>query len=188
MKPIFIKSKIYDVRKKKIMLDYDLAKIYGVKTKVLNQAIKRNKSKFPKDFMFQLNAREWKKIANIDTIIEKVVENKTNRSQIVTGSKHRSKKFLPFAFTEHGVGMLASVLNSPKAVKMNVAIVRAFIALKEFAVEYKELARQIHELKKKTGDHDHQLNEIYAVIESLLNIKISQQKLKNGPRIGLTKN
>src|SRR5688572_2890715 len=114
MKMILIKSKIYQIRGKKVMLDYDLAKIYGVKTKVLNQAIKRNRKKFPRDFMFQLNTREWKKIASVNTIIENVAEKKMNRSQFVTGSKHRSKKFLPYAFTEHGVGMLASVLNSPK--------------------------------------------------------------------------
>lgn len=179
---ILIKSKIFQIRGKKVMLDYDLAKIYGVKTKVLNQAIKRNRKKFPRDFMFQLNTREWKKIASISTVIKNVVEKKTRRSQNVTASKYRNKQFLPFAFTEHGVGMLASVLNSPKAIKMNVAIVRAFIALKEFASEYRELAKQIQELKKKTGDQDEQLKEIYSVIESLLNIKIAQTKLQTRQR------
>lgn len=183
MKQILIQSKIYHVRGKKVMLDYDLAKIYGVKTKVLNQAIKRNSRRFPRDFMFQLNAREWNKIATLDTVIQNVAEKKTMRSQFVTASNKRNKQFLPYAFTEHGVGMLASVLKSPKAVKMNVAIVRAFIALKEFAAEYRELARQIHELKKKTGDQDTQLKEIYTVIESLLNIKIAQTKLQTSRRL-----
>jgi hypothetical protein len=93
MKQILIQSRIYHVRGKKVMLDYDLAKIYGVKTKVLNQAIKRNQKKFPRDFMFQLNVREWNKIAGLATVIRNVAENKTNRSQFVTGSKYRSKHF-----------------------------------------------------------------------------------------------
>lgn len=131
------------------MPDYDPAKIYGVKTKVLNQAIKRNRKKFPRNFMFQLNARGWKKIASINTIIENVAEKENEPVTNCVGSKHRSKKFLPYAFTEHGVGMLAGVLNSPKAIKRSVAIVRAFIALKEFASEYREPAKQIQKLKKR---------------------------------------
>jgi phage regulator Rha-like protein len=148
------------------MLDFDLAELYEVETKVLNQAVKRNIDRFPDDFMFKLTEEEWQIL----------------RSQIVTlrfegHGKH--PKYLPYAFTEHGVTMLASVLKSPKAVQMNIAIVRAFIALRQYAMNYEELAEQINELRDKTGTHDAQLNQIYAAIESLLKDKAAQEDWKD---------
>jgi hypothetical protein len=108
MQTPIIRDKIYDIRGQKVMVDFDLAALYGVETKVFNQAVKRNINRFPEDFMFQLTLEEW------------------NSSQIVTASrKFRNKGALPYAFTEHGVSMPASVLRSEKAVQMSIAVVRA---------------------------------------------------------------
>jgi len=126
------------------MLDFDLAELYNVETKVLNQAVKRNLNRFPERFMFRLDVIEWESI----------------RSQIVTAS-HQSKRNVnvtPFAFTEHGVTMLSSVLRSKKAIEVNIAIVDAFIALKEFALNYKELAIRLGELEGKFSDVTQAIN------------------------------
>ena len=119
-----IETKIYEVRGQKVMLDFDLANLYEVETRVLNQAVKRNIDIFPDDFMFQLTPKEWE----------------TMSSQIVmTYPLKRPKTAYPLAFTEHGVAMLANVLKSKKARQTSIAIVRAFIALKQFALTHKEL-------------------------------------------------
>jgi ORF6N domain len=150
-----IHNKIFEVRGQKVMLDFDLAALYEVETKVLNQAVKRNSDKFPEDFMFRLTVNEWEFIL----------------SQNVTSSqKHRGT--IPYAFTEHGVTMLASVLRSKKAIDMNIAIVRAFIAMRHFANSHKELFEQINDLRKemqtRLGEHDTQLGAIYDALENLL--------------------
>ena len=133
-------------------------------TKVLNQAVKRNIDRFPKDFMFRLTQIEWQKILN--------------RSQIVTGSqKHREGQYLPYAFTEHGVAMLASVLRSPKAIEVNISIVRAFIALRRFALNYKELAQKIAELEKK---YDHQFDDVFNALKLLSSER--KMKIEQGER------
>ncbi|MGZ5219567.1 MAG: ORF6N domain-containing protein [Chitinophagaceae bacterium] len=166
-----IHNKIYEIRGQKIMLDFDLADLYEVETKALNQAVKRNKDRFPKDFMFQLSKEEWELL----------------RSQIVTLEKDgRGKypKYLPFAFTEHGVTMLASVLRSEKAIKMNIAIVRAFIALRQFAINYKELAEQVKELRGTVDNHNGQLNQIYDALENLLDDKVTHKKWVEREPIG----
>ena len=148
-----IQNKIYEVRGFKVMLDFDLAEIYEVETRALNQAVKRNLERFPKDFMFRLTAKEWKGMS----------------SQIVmTYPQKRPKTAFPYAFTEHGVTMLASVLKSDKAIKMNVSVVRAFIALRQFAVNYDKLASEINALKEITGSHNNQLNQIYDALENLM--------------------
>ncbi|HKB43007.1 MAG TPA: ORF6N domain-containing protein [Chitinophagaceae bacterium] len=169
---IVIQQKIYEVRGHKVMLDFDLAELYEVETRALNQAIKRNIESFPKDFMFRLTAKEWK----------------TMSSQIVmTYPGKRPKTALPYAFTEHGVTMLASVLKSSKARKMNIAIVRAFIALKKFVLENSEILGQLKELKERIGDHDIQLNQIYNAIENLPDDKTEQKSWKERERIGFKK-
>src|SRR5581483_6200829 len=145
-----IQQKIYEVRGEKVMLDFDLAKLYEVQTKALNQAVKRNIDRFPSDFMFRLSGDEWEGM----------------RSQFVTAyQSKRNTAVTPYAFTEHGVTMLASVLKSEKAVKMNIFIVRAFIALRQFALQYKDLADEIGEIKATVADHGDQLTRIYAAIE-----------------------
>ena len=114
MEDAIIQNRIYEIRGIKVMFDFDLAELYEVGTKVLNQAVKRNISRFPEDFMFRLNTQEWN----------------NNWSQIVTSSrKHRGKSYLPYVFNEHGVTMMASVLRSDRAIQMNIAIVRVFKSL-----------------------------------------------------------
>lgn len=145
-----IQSRIYEVRGQKVMLDFDLAELYEVETRILNQAVKRNIDLFPEDFMFQLSKEEWER----------------NSSQIVMSSrKHRGKIYLPLAFTEHGVTMLASVLKSKKARQTCIAIVRAFIALKQFVLSYKELSVKLKELESR---YNKQFKDVYEAINYLL--------------------
>jgi hypothetical protein len=130
-----IASVIRTIRGKKVILDADLARIYDVPTKALNQAVKRNLKRFPNDFLFQLTLEE---VADL------------NRSQFVTGSqKHRDPRLLPYAFTENGAIMAANVLNSPEAVRMSVFVVRAFVQMRALLGGTKELARQLADLEKK---------------------------------------
>jgi len=142
------------------MLDRDLAKLYGVTTKVLNQAVKRNIKRFPEDFMFQLS---WKEAESL-------------RSQFVTLNKPGSEaskrgkhiKYLPYAFTEHGVAMLSSVLNSERAIQVNILIMRAFTKLREILLTHKELAEKMEALEKKYSEHDQTIKEIFQAIKQLL--------------------
>ena len=191
MKADLIQKQIYEVRGEKIMIDFDLAQLYEVETRVLNQAIKRNIESFPKDFMFRLTAKEWKEVVSSQTLI---IENfeKTNSSQFVMSSvKFRGAKYLPYAFTEHGVTMLASILKSPKARKMNIAIVRAFIALKKFVSKNDAVLELVKELKERIDEHDVQLSSIYDAIEGLLDEKENENNKKIGweerERIGFKK-
>ena len=151
------------------MLDADLAEIYCIETKVLNQSVRRNKGRFPEDFMFILNESDLQGM----------------RSQFVTASRaKRNITALPYAFTEHGVTMLASVLRSETAIKMNIAIVRAFIAMRQSIITANDVSAQLEHLKTRISNHDVQLNEIYTVIENLLDEKASQQDWKDRDRIG----
>jgi len=151
-----VATKIYIIRNQKIMLDSDLAELYGVETKVLNQAVKRNLHRFPKDFMFQLTEKEY--LTNL-------------KSQFVTSSldkkpqKWGGKRKLPFAFTEHGTVMLASVLNSERAVSVSLQVVRIFIKLRQILETNKELAQKIDQLEDK---YDHQFKIVFDAIKQLL--------------------
>ena len=178
MQTQFIQQKIFEIREQKVMLDFDLASLYEVETKVLNQTVKRNIERFPEDFMFRLRMEEWNSMrSQIVTTSAKEYENQDiNRSQFVTSSqKHRSKSYLPFVFTEHGVTMLASVLRSDTAIKMNIAIVRAFIALRKFAIQYKDILEQLDVLKERISGHDVQLNQIYEALENMLDKKVEEE-------------
>ena len=149
-----IERKIYLVRGHKVMLDSDLAKLYGVPTKAFNQAVKRNIDRFPDDFVFQLSDEELKNW----------------RSQIVT-SNPAGKMGLrrrPYAFTELGVAMLSSVLRSDRAVKMNILIMRAFVRLREIFATHKDLARAIKDIRRKQEDHGEQITAIIDTINQLL--------------------
>ncbi len=162
-----IHEKIIVIRDQKVMLDFDLAELYEVQTRVLNQAVKRNIDRFPEDFMFQLTIEEWQAL--------------TNRSQIVTGSqKHREKKSLPFAFTEQGVAMLSSVLRSPKAIHVNIAIMRTFVMLRKYALTYEELAQKIGELESKYDD-------VHEVLNQLLMNKEQESDWETREQIGFRK-
>jgi phage regulator Rha-like protein len=173
-----IHNKIYDIKEEKVMLDFDLAALYEVETKVFNQAVKRNLDLFPIDFMFQLSFDEYQSL----------------RSQIVTLKKSgrgQHSKYLPFAFTEHGVAMVASVLKSEKARKMNIAIVRAFIALRKQAIQNKELIEILNQLRNKVDAHDEQFNQIYETLENMLDEQVDKREKelewKNRERIGFKK-
>ena len=162
-----IQSKIHTLRGQRVMLDFDLAILYEVQTKALNQAVKRNIEHFPEDFLFQLSEEEWQSLRS------QIVTLDSNRSQIVTGSdgmmwsqsvttsqKHREGKSLPYAFTELGVAMLSSVLHSKKAIQVNIAIMRAFVKLRHYALTYTELAQKITELEAKTGKDIADIHEV----------------------------
>ena len=133
---IRIQNKIYEIRGLKVMLDRDLATLYEVETRILNQAVRRNIDRFPPDFMFQLTAKEFQNW----------------KSQIVTSNSEKmGLRKLPLAFTEQGIAMLSSVLNSEKAINVNIAIIRTFILIRQYALNYKELETKIKKLEKK-GD------------------------------------
>jgi len=147
-----IEKKIYLIRNQKIMLSNHLAELYGVDTKVLNQAVKRNLVRFPMDFMFQLSKKEFENL----------------KSQIVTSSWGGMRRARPYAFTEQGVAMLSSVLNSKKAIKVNIQIIRAFVKLREILSTHKELAQKLKELELKVDSHDQQIQAIFDVINQLI--------------------
>jgi hypothetical protein len=166
------------LRGEKVLLDFDLAALYGVATKVLNQAVKRNRGRFPDDFMFQLSAGETANLKSqfVISSSQDVVDKRflKNRSQIVTGPlKHRELRSRPFAFTEQGVAMLSSVLNSERAVKVNIAIMRAFVKLRETIETNRELAQKFSELEKRVGRHD---EEIAAILEAIRQLMASPEK------------
>ena len=145
-----IESKIYVVRGHKVMLDSGLAELYEVATKVLLQAVKRNLERFPEDFMFQLNVQEFMNL----------------RLQIVTSSSgHGGRRYLPFVFTEQGVAMLSSVLNSPRAVQVNIEIMRAFVRLRQMLASNAELARKLASLERK---YDSQFKMVFDAIRQLM--------------------
>src|SRR5436190_14241 len=151
---------IYLLRGHKVMLDFDLAALYGVATKVLNQAVKRNRDRFPEDFMFRLSVAETSSLRNW--------------SQIVTSSrKHRGKSYRPYAFTEQGIAMLSSVLNSELAVKVNIAIMRAFVKLRQILETNRELAQKFSELERRVGKHD---DEIAAILEAIGQLMAPSEK------------
>lgn len=139
------------IRGQKVMVDSDLADLYRVATKVFNQAVRRNFKRFPKDFMFRLTAKEMKIL----------------RSQIVTSS-WGGRRTLPYAFTEQGVAMLSSVLNSERAVQVNIAIMRAFVKLREILTTHRELAEKIAELENKYRQHDDKIQAVFDAIRELI--------------------
>lgn len=169
------------------MLDFDLAALYEVETKVFNQAVKRNIKRFPKDFMFQLTREEWESL-RIDIEL-RVNQNNPLRSQIVTLKTGRGQhtKYLPYAFTEQGVAMLSGVLNSDRAISMNIAIMRAFVEIRRILIQQNDMREQLKLIKEKLDDHDVQLSQIYDAMENLLDEKAAQRKWEERERIGFKK-
>lgn len=168
------------------MLDFDLAELYDTTTKAFNQAIRRNMDRFPDDFLFQLSEQEWQIVQN--NLIHNSHSFFTNRSQIVTGSqKHRNKDLLPYAFTEQGVAMLSGVLHSPKAIKMNIHIMRAFVEIRRFVAQNISLKEQLKEIRERLGDHDVQLRQIYDALENMLDKTITREEWEARERIGYQK-
>ncbi|HET9321411.1 MAG TPA: ORF6N domain-containing protein [Bryobacteraceae bacterium] len=147
-----IARRIYRIRAKKVMLDSDLAELYRVRTKAFNQAIKRNRSRFPGDFMFRLTTAEAQLL----------------RSQIVTSNNGRGgRRYRPFVFTQEGVAMLSSILNSNRAVQVNIAIMRAFMKMREMASTYSNLARKLAELESRCDSHDENIKLVFHTLKEL---------------------
>ena len=142
---------IHEIRGERVILDSDLAAIYRVPVKALNQAIKRNAERFPEDFVFQLTNAEFTRL----------------RSQIVTSKERGGRRYRPYVFTEHGAIMAANVLNSEEAVQMSVFVVRAFVKLREVLATHKEFAGKLTELERKVGTHDKAIVSIIEAIRGL---------------------
>lgn len=162
-----VEEKIFYIRRQKVMLSTHLADLYGVEPKVLIQSVKRNIERFPEDFMFQLTWEEAQFLrSHIVTL--KPADLRNSRSQIVTLKQGANVKFLPYAFTEQGIAMLSSVLRSKSAIAVNIAIMRAFVSIREVMSSHKELAAQLNELERKVGAHDHQIVAIFDAIRKLM--------------------
>jgi len=162
-----IHQKIYEVRGQKVMIDYDLAALYNVQTKVLNQTVKRNIKRFPSDFMFQLNKVEYENL----------------RSQIVTSkeNKHGGLRYVPFVFTEQGIAMLSGILNSDIAIEVNIAIMRTFINIRKFALSHNELSTRLKQIEQK---FDKQFDDIFEAINYLLKKDSFEKQMKERGKIG----
>jgi hypothetical protein len=163
-----IATKILFLRGERVLLDADLAQLYGVETRALKQAVRRNIERFPQDFLFELSKEEWDSL----------------RSQIVTLEKGRGKysKYPPFAFTEQGVAMLSGILNSKRAIETNIAIMRTFVALRRIMQSNKELAEKIRQLERK---YDQRFKIVFDTIQQL--IKQEKEAQPIGFKIGTTK-
>lgn len=182
-----IQNRIYEIRGERVMLDFDLAALYDVGTKVLNQAVKRNSKRFPKDFMFRLSPEEWEGMRS-QSVTAYEIQPTDMRSQIVTASQiKRNTKVLPYAFTEQGVAMLSGILNSDKAIAMNISIMRAFVEIRRVLIQENDLQEQLKQIKEKIGGHDSQLNHLYDALENLLDENVEKKKWDGRERIGFKK-
>ena len=155
------------IRRQRVMLDYDLAALYGVEARALNQAVKRNLARFPDDFMFQLTPSEADEVRRlVSQSVTPAPGGPSNSSQTVMSSrKYRGRSYLTYAFTEQGVAMLSSVLRSRRAVQVNIAIVRAFVRLREMLLTNAELARKLADLEQK---YDSQFKSVFDAIRQLM--------------------
>lgn len=184
-----IQNRIYEIRGERVMLDFDLAALYETETRIFNQAVKRNIKRFPKDFMFQLTRQEWttlkSKAAILDSQDTKNQLNTDMSSQIVTTLRTtRPSKAIPYAFTEQGVAMLSGILNSDRAINMNIAIMRAFVEVRKILLQQNDIKEQLKELKDRVSGHDMQLSQIYDALENLLDEKAAERKWENREIIG----
>ncbi|MES2330757.1 MAG: ORF6N domain-containing protein [Bacteroidota bacterium] len=180
-----IQNRIYEIRGERVMLDKDLAVLYETETKFVNLAVKRNSERFPADFMFQLTREEFESIRLEIATLEK--EEYPLRLQSATSKGKGGTRYLPYAFTEQGVAMLSGVLHSDKAVRMNIAIMRAFVEIRKIFLKQNDLKEQLREIKERLGEHDVQLNSIYDAMENLMDEKAAQRKWENRERIGFNK-
>lgn len=165
MELTIIQSKIYEVRGQKVMLDFDLAELYEVLTKNLNLAVKRNSKRFPDDFMFQLTATEWVSL----------------RLQIETSKGRGGTRYLPYAFTEQGLAMLSGILNSDVAINVNIGIMRAFVMIRQYALNYQDLAKKIEQLEQSNNK---QFSDIYEALNYLTSDKELQENANQRKQIG----
>ena len=166
-----LQSKIHEIRGLKVIMDFDLAELYEVETKVLNQSVKRNAKRFPGDFIFQLDDQEYISL----------------RSQIVTlneAGRGKHRKYLPFAFTEQGVAMLSGILNSDVAINVNIAIMRTFVLIRKYAIEHKEFSEKLLELETK---YDKNFNDVYEALNYLIKKDEKEVIQKERKQIGYKK-
>jgi len=159
-----IAEKIFLIREQKIMLSSDLALLYDVEVRALVQAVKRNIKRFPGDFMFQLSKQEYENL----------------KSQIVISSWGGARRALPYAFTEQGVAMLSSVLNSDRAIMVNISIMRVFSKLKQLALSHSELLRKVESLERKYGEHDKKIEVIFETLKKMLALPAPKKTGKMG--------
>ena len=181
-----IQNRIYEIRGERVMLDRDLASLYESEVRTLNQAVKRNSGRFPKDFMFQLTAEEYESLRSQFVILEKGDSLRFQFETLKTG-RGQHAKYLPYAFTEQGIAMLSGVLSSDKAIRMNIAIMRAFVEIRKIMLQENDLKVQLREIKQRLGEHDAQLNQIYDAMENLLDENAAQRKWEERERIGFRK-
>ncbi len=166
-----IESFIQSIRGQKIIMDSDLAALYGVQTRVLNQAVKRNKKRFPEDFMFQLKVEEANSVSRSRSQIVILNETKRSRPQNPRIKRGQNIKYLPYAFTENGAVMAANVLNSPQAVRMSIFIVRAFIKMREMLASSQDLAKELRDLERKlTSRLDNHETAIVDVLRRIMRL------------------
>lgn len=167
-----VQNLIYEIRGQKVMLDSDLAMLYDVDTKVLNQAVKRNLERFPIDFMFQLTKDEY------ESLKSQIVTSNENKNLIfqngISKTQRGGRRFMPYAFTEQGVAMLSSVLNSKQAIAINIQIMRVFVQIKQFALTNKELTERLNEMEYKFIQYAREMNvnieDIYKQLNYLTDI------------------
>ena len=163
-----LSSAIFEIRGQKVMLDADLAEIYGVETKRINEVVRRNTGRFPKDFMFQLTKEEY------DVLRSQIATSKSLRSQFATLKKGRGqhRKYMPHAFTEHGTVMLATLLKSPQAIQASIFVVRAFVQMRQFLAQQNEIAKRVEDLEAKIDDleerHDEKFQKVFEAFRQLV--------------------
>ena len=182
MRKVYIQNRIYEIRGERVMLDKDLAILYGTETKILNLSVRRNLKRFPEDFMFQITREEFEALR---FQIEAVDSSEPQlRFQIETSKGRGGSRYLPYAFTEQGIAMLSGVLNSDRAINMNIAIMRAFVEIRKIIFKQNDLKQQLKEIKERLGEHDAQLNQIYDAMENIMDEKAAERKWEERERIG----
>ncbi len=165
-------SKIYEIREQKVMLDRDLAELYGVDTKVLKQAVRRNINRFPEDFMFEMNKQEFEDW----------------RSQFVTSSEDRQGlRYAPFCFTEQGVTMLSCVLRSDRAIEVNIKIIRVFVQMKKMIMTHKDILLKVEKIEQKMEGQGHEIKVLFEYIKRLIEDKEENEAQQSRKRIGYKK-
>jgi phage regulator Rha-like protein len=157
-----------------------------VETRVLNQAVKRNISRFPKDFMFRLTTAEWEDMRS-QTVTAYHGQTSMPSQFVIASQAKRNTKVTPYAFTEQGVAMLSGILNSDKAIAMNIAIMRAFVEIRRVLIQESDLREQLKQIKERIGEHDVQLNQLYDAMENLLGENVGKKKWEERERIGFKK-
>ncbi|TAN14107.1 MAG: ORF6N domain-containing protein [Chitinophagaceae bacterium] len=165
-----IQSKIYEIRSQKVMLDFDLSEMYQVENRALKQAVRRNAYRFPSDFMFQLTKKEWRELITICDNLPKGV---------------KFSPATPFAFTEQGVAMLSSILNSKKAIEVNIVIMRTFVLVRQYALSHKDLTNKLKKLEQK---YNKRFKDVYEALNYLLNKDKQQVDWQERKRIGFKSN